>query len=184
MRKLKYRIVQSFVAVGCAVCVSYAGMRTTIGMLLERGEEAVETASLVSTVDDATSAEAGKTTEVQLVWNPSATGTGSATSSSAQEPATTTETPEQQDPPSDDVATRREVAQETSTASEDSPLDEDEREDEGVGEQAPSLDEYLNQFICGACRRCCSLANPRCNNGARTAEIKIQEYYATYPSAQ
>ena len=44
----------------------------------------------------------------------------------------------------------------------------------------PSLSEYLSWYICGSCRHNCSLANPRCHNGSRLAELKVQEYYELY----
>lgn len=44
----------------------------------------------------------------------------------------------------------------------------------------PSLDEYLRGFTCSGCRHNCSLANPRCMNGARKASQAESDYYSIY----
>lgn len=44
----------------------------------------------------------------------------------------------------------------------------------------PSLNEYLRGLRCSGCRHNCSLANPRCMNGARKASQAESDYYSLY----
>lgn len=67
-------------------------------------------------------------------------------------------------------------------------LSEDDDEDEQPSEtvtaapepDVPTLDDYLRNLRCSGCRRNCSLANPRCMNGARKASQAESEYYSLY----
>lgn len=44
----------------------------------------------------------------------------------------------------------------------------------------PTLEEYLKKKRCGGCGHGCSLANPRCMQGARKQSAAIDEYNAQY----
>lgn len=51
---------------------------------------------------------------------------------------------------------------------------------DNITEEIPTLEEYLNQFNCGECRKNCSLLNPKCEIGKKKKEEKINEYYKKY----
>lgn len=53
-------------------------------------------------------------------------------------------------------------------------------EEETEAAYVPSLNEYLQGLRCNGCRHNCSLANPRCMNGARKASQAESEYYSLY----
>lgn len=148
---LKYRVIGAFVAVWCAVCLSYVGVRAAVGALA--GKTDVSTASVEASSSSVAEDDGGTASPGEDV---------------AGNPTPPVETPAQA-PTSVPVETQ----------GQDTTVVEDQIQSEEVL-SAPSLDEYLSQYTCGSCRRNCSLDNPRCHNGSRLAELKAQEYYETY----
>lgn len=140
---LKYRVIRAFVAVWCALCVSYAGVRAVIGAVLGKTDVVEEVAS----VDESTDSEG--------VISPQAD-------------------------PAEDVSIDEPTVAEPSNDAEALGDKTDGWTQENTTPDIPSLNEYLSWYTCGSCRRNCSLANPRCHNGSRLAQIKAQEYYEMY----
>ncbi|MBR3224573.1 MAG: hypothetical protein IKF78_04550 [Atopobiaceae bacterium] len=152
---LKYRIIGAFVAVWCAVCVSYVGVRMALGALTGKADvptESVEASSSSVASNDGSSASSDK-----AAAEDSTPPVEDSAETSAQDPTESSAEAQAQDPAFADSQTQSEEIL-----------------------SAPSLSEYLSQYTCGSCRRNCSLDNPRCHNGSRLAELKAQEYYETY----
>jgi hypothetical protein len=152
---LRTKVIWAFVTVWCAVCLAYVGVRTVFGAVsgaIVRVDEPAE----VSTSDSVS------------------TSTSADTSLPEVEPLAVVEVPD---------AVAEEVVEEVPEEVIEEPFVEEPTE-ESVAEyedtSVPSLFEYLSQFTCGSCRRNCSLANPRCHNGSRLADAKVQEYYDLY----
>ena len=157
---LKYRLIRTYLAVCCAVCVSYAGARAAWGLLWNGDAGTAEPTNVTASVDES------KLSPVTVVREPPSTV-------AAEQPGgdTTLDEPERDGGAS---AGEGDVAQGAEDAAQ-------EAVEQQVEEQsAPSLAEYLSQFTCGNCRRNCSLDHPRCHNGSRLAELKAQEYAALY----
>ncbi|MDO4797129.1 MAG: hypothetical protein Q4A01_03815 [Coriobacteriales bacterium] len=86
----------------------------------------------------------------------------------------------QEPPAADDVQLTTESGSQETEANEEDVTEEDMTESEAETSDVPSLSEYLSGFVCGSCRRNCTLDNPRCHNGSRLAEAKAQEYLQYY----
>lgn len=152
---LKYRVIRSFVAVWCAVCVAYVGTRMTLGVLFGSSGSA---STIAETITDTSLAE-----KIMAEVTKS-----ESESESVREP----EPEPELEPEPEETATsdNEHWTQETVE------IEVEEQEES----YTPSLYEYLSWFTCGSCRRNCSLSNPRCHNGSMLAEAKAQEYYSTY----
>jgi len=175
---LRYRVIRAFVAVWCAVCLAYAGIRTAVGKVVERNAAPSEEGA--SLVEDASS-ERSAASESPAVEEPVATAETDQ-APPVEPPVRTTPVGE---PATGDASSQVEsprIPEEPEVTAEEETWDEPVAEPEALpgADEVPSLYEYLNQFICGRCRRRCSLANPRCHNGSRLADAKAQEYYDTY----
>lgn len=191
---IRNRIIRSFVAVWCVVCLSYVGVRTAVATFMDSSAVALEG------VGEAPSAtESAEQDELSVQDEP--------TDPTGQDEPTVQEELSVQDEPTERVkpmkrAEPREHTSPSSTAQSEplaqpEPDDSSERSDSVVWEEpeetepqdvdqeeqvadVPSLEEYLSGFTCGSCRRNCSLDNPRCHNGSRLAQAKAEEYYSIY----
>lgn len=161
---LKYKVIRAFVVVWCAVCLIYVGVRTALGALVDRTAQV----------------ETGETVEEQV-----AIVAPEPEVNSAPEPVTTPEPTAELEPapvpePADKTESGSGSESETTDTTDDLLNEIEDRAQETEALEAPSLAEYLSWYTCGSCRRNCSLANPRCHNGSRLAQLKAQEYYELY----
>ena len=161
---LKYKLIRAYVAIWCAVCLLYVGVRTAFGVVTTGLTEASEQTEKV----DATPVADNSSTQTQVE------GQGSAQNVSSTPVPTQTSTPTVVTPPVETTAPVSAPTEDTVTTQETTTSNQQ--------QDKPSLSEYLSQFTCGNCRRNCSLDHPRCHNGSRLAELKAQEYYETYGS--
>lgn len=191
---LRYKTIQAFVAVWCAVCLSYAGARTAWKALLDQ-PDTVETKVDANMENKADTVQETETPDAAAL-EPSAPATEAPKKpepeevivlgeDKTEEPAKAQETTQPAEPEKvEDPAPNTEGTSETNESMvEDTEGPSEEAEDaELVAEMVdiPSLSEYLSWFTCGSCRRNCSLDHPRCHNGSRLADLKAQEYYDTY----
>lgn len=177
---MRNKIIRAFVAVWCAVCLSYVGVRTAVAAftdsvaaashdgevafsttdqveVTEQSEQVKPTEQVPSTQQTTSGSSAHRESELQTKTNDSSTSMDLLTQ---EEQAA----PETQDSVQEDTveAVPEYTVQEEQTA------------------YVPSLSEYLSSFTCGNCRRNCSLDHPRCHNGSRLAEAKAEEYYSLY----
>ena len=203
---VKYRVIRAYVFVWLAMCLSYAGVRAALRAMLgmvEASREPTEAESVMQPVVEpevVTEAATGQA-EPEVVTE-AATGqaepevvadapTGQVEPEAVTDATTGQAEPEDSAVPvsADDSAVQPEP--DTSDAFEDAEYDESINDGEALVEDGtsaqqtevldiPSLSEYLSWYICGSCRHNCSLANPRCHNGSRLAELKVQEYYELY----
>ena len=180
---LKHRVIGTFVAVWCAVCLSYVGVRTALGALTSRastqaesvGTSAGDTVTTIggtANADESTALQSQRETEDSTNQQEAEEGAnqGVAVNQAPAEGSVTIDAA----PQAEDSTVGYEAPQT------EAPLESEvQTQDEEVF-SAPSLSEYLSQYTCGSCRRNCSLDNPHCHNGSRLAELKAQEYYETY----
>lgn len=167
---LKYRLIRTYLAVCCAVCVSYAGARAAWGLLWNGDAGTAEPTNVTASVDES------KLSPVTVVREPPSTV-------AAEQPVgdTTLDEPERDGGASAGEGDAAQGAEDAAQEAVEQQVEEQQVEEQQVEEQsAPSLAEYLSQFTCGNCRRNCSLDHPRCHNGSRLAELKAQEYAALY----
>lgn len=169
----KSKIIQAFVAVWCAVCLSYVGVRTAVAGFWD---SSVATPEDVGEAPDA--AESAERDELEEWDDP--TKQDEPTKGTEPGEHTATGSTEQSEPVTqvepDDTST-------SSDAMEWEEQGEVEYQDVDQEEQVadvPSLEEYLSGYTCGFCRRNCSLDNPRCHNGSRLAQAKAEEYHNIY----
>lgn len=195
---LKYKVIRSFIAVWCVVCLTYAGVRTTLGAFLymsgtesevtEKVEESASAEDATKVVERVpqTETKAVERTEVQEAQPEPETEAVVTTESEEAEAASKAlaepeSESESESAPETETYTEPESAEVATTTDEDWTQETEEVVTEGSEETyAPSLYEYLSQFTCGSCRRNCSLSNPRCHNGSMLAQVKAQEYYSIY----
>lgn len=164
---LKYKTIRAFVAVWCAICLAYAGVRTAVGALMNADVTADEPAVASNTT--AKNEEPEDAEEPIAPESQSTVPDVEQTPKSEEQPDITSEQPVEADKPEEQAGPEQ---------ADEELDDQDTWEEEEQNEQETlSLYEYLSQFTCGNCRRNCSLANPRCHNGSRLAEAKAQEYY-------
>jgi hypothetical protein len=180
---LKNKVIGTFVAIWFAVCLSYGGLRATLVAVLEESVASAQEATASWEDADTTSqpvvvVEREATEEVAeaSLEEPE----GEATETLVEEPVDeVTVAPEEE--PAEEPATEESLEEESSWYEEEESLEEEESwEAEAEEIFVPSLEEYLNQYTCGSCRRNCSLANPRCFNGSQLADAKAQEYYSLF----
>ena len=190
---VKYRVIRAYVFVWLAMCLSYAGVRAALRAMLgmvEASREPTEAESVMQPVVEpevVTEAATGQAEPEVVADAP----TGQVEPEAVTDATTGQAEPEDSAVPvsADDSAVQPEP--DTSDAFEDAEYDESINDGEALVEDGtsaqqtevldiPSLSEYLSWYICGSCRHNCSLANPRCHNGSRLAELKVQEYYELY----
>lgn len=191
---LKHKTIQAFVAVWCAVCLSYAGIRTAWGALLDQPiAEKTETDTNTENTENVTEET---TTPDSVVLRPNTPASENSKKDESEEaivlgeeeteePAKDKETSETKEAEmSEDQATKAEDTSETHESADEEAWDRFEETEDAtqIAEtlDIPSLNEYLSWFTCGSCRRNCSLDHPRCHNGSRLADLKAQEYYDAY----
>lgn len=191
---LRYKTIQAFVAVWCAVCLSYAGVRTAWKALLDQ-PDTVETEVDASTENKADAVQQTEAPDAAAL-EPSAPATEAPKKAEpeevivlgenkTEEPAKAQETTQPEEPEKvEDPAPKTKDMSETDESMVEETEDPSEAAEDAelVAEMVdiPSLSEYLSWFTCGSCRRNCSLDHPRCHNGSRLADLKAQEYYDTY----
>ena len=190
---VKYRVIRAYVFVWLAMCLSYAGARAALRAMLgmvEASREPTEAESVMQPVVEpevVTEAATGQAEPEVVADAP----TGQVEPEAVTDATTGQAEPEDSAVPvsADDSAVQPEP--DTSDAFDDAEYDESINDGEALVEDGtsaqqtqvldiPSLSEYLSWYICGSCRHNCSLANPRCHNGSRLAELKVQEDYELY----
>ncbi len=154
---MRNRIIGAFVAVWCAICLSYVGVRTAAAALANGTSIARKDAEAAPAATE----RAEPTEQVEPTeW---------------VEPDPTVQSePTTQTMPDDSSALPGLMLREEQPEVEAEVADEEEATD------VPTLREYLSGFTCGSCHRNCSLDHPRCHNGSRLAEAKAEEYYSMY----
>lgn len=177
---MRNKIIRAFVAVWCAVCLSYVGVRTAVAALTDSAVAASQdvevTSSTTEQVEVIEQIEQVKPTEQVLPTQQTTSDSSAHRESEAQTK------PNDSSVSMDPVTQGEHAAPETQGSVQEEQVEE-ETEDAAEEQQAayvPSLSEYLSGFTCGNCRRNCSLDHPRCHNGSRLAEAKAEEYYSLY----
>ena len=155
---MRKKTLAAIAAVYFVICFAY-GAVSGINMLIS-SEEATDTAA-VTTVPE-TQTTTVTTTVPETVTEPT---TESTTSKKRSKKSRKTTTSEQTKP----------------SYTETEPAYEEQQIEEYTEVTAvPSLNEYLRGLRCSGCRHNCSLANPRCMNGARKASQAESDYYSLY----
>lgn len=179
---LKNKVIGTFVAIWLALCLSYGGLRAALVAVL--GESVASAQEVTASWEDSDTTSQPvvvverETTEEVAEASPEEPEDEPAEALVEEPEGEAAETSEAE--PAEEPATEEVLEEESSRYEEEESWEEESWEAEAEEIYVPSLEEYLNQYTCGSCRRNCSLANPRCFNGSQLADAKAQEYYSLF----